>query len=190
MKEESSIVWRRSDLPGHEYARIFSNSSGRRISGTAIFVYWSEFCKLEYSIECRPEWRTRSAKVAGFIGETSIKAEIAVDRNNCWKLNGKEVPEVTDCTDIDLNFSPVTNTLPIRRLELAVGRKSMVRAAWLRFPGFELEPLEQVYERTGERLYHYESGGGSFQTDIEVDDFGWVVNYPDLWQIESGKPVK
>lgn len=190
MKKEQLIIWRRLEFPGHEFARIASNQSYRSIDGTAIFVYESEACKLDYSIRCGNDWRTESAKVSGVIGEKTIEIEISFDGKDRWTLNGKEVSGVRGCTDIDLNFSPVTNSLPIRRLNLAVGEKSPVRAAWLSFPEFQLEPLDQVYERTGKRKYHYESDGGSFTTDLEVNDFGLIVNYPDLWQIENDRPAK
>jgi hypothetical protein len=43
------------------------------------------------------------------------------------------------CVNIDLNFSPSTNLLPIRRLDLSVGASAIVRAAWLRFPGMNVQ---------------------------------------------------
>ena len=64
------------------------------------------------------------------------------------------------------------------RLDLAVGEQAEVRAAWLRFPSFTLEPLVQTYRRTGAHTYRYESGGGRFTADLEVDDDGVVVHYP------------
>ena len=185
MSEEKSIIWRRLDIPGHEFARISSNQTGQFIDGTAILVFQAEFCKLDYSIECDKDWRTVAAKIDGFVGRRKIEIEISVDEQNFWTLNGERISEVDDCIDIDLNFSPVTNTLPIRRLNLPVGEKRAVRAAWLRFPSFRLEPLEQIYERNADRIYHYESAGGRFTTDIETDDFGLVVNYPNFWQIED-----
>ena len=89
------------------------------------------------------------------------------------------------CTDIDLNFSPSTNLLPIRRLGLAVGEASDVKAAWLRFPSFRLEPLAQQYRRLDELTYRYESAGGQFVAELKVDPSGFVVDYPGLWQAEA-----
>src|SRR5262245_16748050 len=118
MNNESSIIWRRLDIPGHEFARVSGNQSSHQISGTAILVYESEFCQLDYSIECDLQWQTKTVKVAGLVGEKIIETEISVDESKVWKLNGDEVPELKGSIDIDLNFSPVTNTLPIRRLNL------------------------------------------------------------------------
>ena len=91
---------------------------------------------------------------------------------------------VTDCIDLDLNFSPSTNLLPIRRLNLAVGEEAQVRAAWLRFPSFELEALSQTYRRTAESTYRYESSTG-FVADLEVNSVGFVTNYPGIWEVEA-----
>ena len=185
MKREKSIIWRRLDVAGHEYARVFSENSKRFLEGAAIFIFEKQFCRLDYLIECDSAWQTFSAKISGFVGEKNIEIEISVDAEKRWTINGEETAMAAGCTDIDLNFSPVTNTLPIRRLNLEIGEMANVRAAWLRFPNFNLEPLEQIYERTGENKYRYESAGGAFRTEIETDDFGLVTNYPDFWEIES-----
>jgi uncharacterized protein len=89
------------------------------------------------------------------------------------------------CDDIDLGFSPATNLLPIRRLELAVGAKAAVRAAWIRFPELTIEVLDQVYTRLAEDRYLYESAGGSFRRELIVDDIGFVIDYPDVWTAQA-----
>jgi hypothetical protein len=111
--------------------------------------------------------------------------EIAVDAQQRWSLNGIDCPRVAGCHDIDLSFSPATNLLPIRRLALRVGERANVRAAWLRFPAFSLEPLDQVYEHIGDASYRYESAGGAFVAQLQVNSLGFVTNYPNLWQQES-----
>jgi len=114
-----------------------------------------------------------------------VEIELSVDSARCWRLNGTECPAVAGCIDLDLNFSPSTNLVPIRRLNLAIGQEARVHAAWLRFPGFVLEPLEQLYRRVGATTYRYESGGGRFVTELQVDAAGFVTHYPGFWQVES-----
>jgi len=62
-----------------------------------------------------------------------------------------------------------------------------VRAAWLRFPSFELELLEQVYHRVDEHTYRYESAGGSFVAMIQTDASGFVTEYPGFWSAEAAQ---
>ncbi|HET8575877.1 MAG TPA: putative glycolipid-binding domain-containing protein, partial [Methylomirabilota bacterium] len=78
-----------------------------------------------------------------------------------------------------------TNLLPIRRLGLAVGEEAEVKAAWLRFPGFALEPLGQVYRRISDQTYRYESAGGAFTTELPVNATGFVIAYPGFWTAEA-----
>ncbi|HEY0592524.1 MAG TPA: putative glycolipid-binding domain-containing protein, partial [Thermoanaerobaculia bacterium] len=68
---------------------------------------------------------------------------------------------------------------------LAVGSEATVRAAWLRFPSFRLEPLEQTYRRTAPSTWRYESAGGRFARDLTVREDGFVTSYPDFWVAEG-----
>lgn len=187
MTKEKSIVWRRFEAigAGHEYARIYSADSKHFLEGAAIFVAEKKFCRLDYRIECAADWQTVSARVFGLVGAEKIEIEIAVDAEKRWTINGTENVKTMNCADIDLNFSPVTNTLPIRRLNLKIGGREKVGAAWLRFPSFALEPLEQTYERTGENSYVYESANGAFRAEIETDEIGLVTRYGDFWKVEN-----
>lgn len=181
----STILWRRVDQPGHESARVARVGHGWELAGTAVFAHDGQPCCLSYRVECDAEWRTVRTTVSGWIGDRSIDVLITVGADGVWRIDEEEVPALVGCVDVDLNFSPSTNLLPIRRLNLAVGGRAEVRAAWLRFPSFALEPLEQAYTRTGERTYRYESAGGAFVRDLDVDEAGFVTRYPDFWEREG-----
>jgi len=186
--QDHFIVWQRIDLPGHEAARLTFRDFSWQLTGAAIFSYNQQPCRVDYRIICNSKWQTLSGTVMGWVGDKLIEVEVSVDNLHNWRLNGEEIPEAAGCIDIDLNFSPSTNLLPIRRLDLKVGDEATVRAAWLRFPGFNLEPLEQLYRRIGLATYHYESAGGRFVTDITVNDTGFPTLYPNIWEIESYGP--
>jgi len=177
-----AVLWQRLDRPGHESAMLRAEESGWLLEGSAVFAHEGLPCRLDYRIACDAGFRTISGSVSGWVGPTRVALEIAADGRGGWTLDGRAVPEVAGCTDLDLNFSPSTNLLPIRRLGLAVGEAAEVRAAWLRFPSFLLEPLEQGYRRTGERAYRYESGGGRFTADLRVDEAGFVLDYAGIWR--------
>lgn len=181
-----SIIWRRLDAPGHEWAQGSADDTGCRFYGTSIFLDDGKRCFLEYVIECDTDGETISAEVEGEVGDDHIELEILVGSDGVWTLNEEEIREVAGCVDIDLNFSPVTNALPIRRLKLAVGASQKVAAAWLRFPSFRLERFEQTYTRVDENIFHYESRDGEFETHLTVDEHGIVTDYPGLWTEERG----
>jgi hypothetical protein len=180
-----TILWRRLDRPGHESAALSRSGARWSLEGSAVFSHDRRACRLDYRVLCDAEWRTVSGQVSGWVGGRPVSIALAADPEGRWTLDGREVPAVAGCTDLDLNFSPSTNLLPIRRLQLPVGEQAAVRAAWLKFPGFTLEPLEQIYRRTGERGYRYESAGGQFGADLRVDAQGFPLEYAGVWRAEG-----
>src|SRR5438128_5016900 len=177
-----SILWRRLDRPGHESARLLFQDPAWQLAGTAVFGRDGEACCLDYVVMCDRAWRTTSAQVRGWLGDETIELDLAIDPARRWRLNGTEWPSVAGCLDLDLAFSPSTNSLPIRRLGLAPGEEALVRAAWLKFPELTLEPLEQVYRRIDATTYRYESAGGAFAAMLRTDADGFVIQYPELWE--------
>jgi hypothetical protein len=179
-----AILWKRLDQPGHEAARLEETDAGYEVGGAAVFVHESRPCRLDYAVTCDVGWRTVATRVTGWIGERAVDVAISVDTNGRWWMNERECPAVAGCADVDLNFSPSTNLLPIRRLDLPVGSAADVRAAWLRFPSFALEPFAQTYRRLAPTTYRYESAGG-FAADLEVDASGLVTRYADIWHADA-----
>lgn len=108
------------------------------------------------------------------------KLVLRVDNNQRWWAGERELYKLRGCVDVDLLVSPVTNTLPIRRMNLHYGESRGIRAAWVRSPKLSVQPLSQEYERLSARRYRYSSQSG-FTTKIEVDDMGLVVAYPHFW---------
>ena len=182
---DEQVLWRRLDQPGHESARLVFQDSYWHLNGTAVFAHNEQPCRLDYLVVCDSEWQTISGKVTGWVGKRTVEIELSVDSAHRWWLNGTECPEVASCIDLDLNFSPSTNLLPIRRLRLALGQEAKVRAAWLRFPSFTLEPLEQLYRRIAATTYLYESAGGTFVTELQANATGLITHYPSFWQAEA-----
>ena len=149
-----------------------------------MFSHEKRPCLLDYQVICDDTWQTLSAEVEGWLGNTIVGIQIKSDPSQHWWLNGVEQPDIRGCIDIDLNFSPSTNLLPIRRLNLAIGETAEIRAAWLRFPSFKLELLSQQDHRLDETTYRYESAGGQFVADLKVSRSGFVLEYPGIWRSE------
>ena len=177
-----SILWESFAFPGYEACRLIFQGSRWHMEGTAVFSHEQQPCRLNYQVVCDEAWRTLSAEIDGWLGNTIIGIQIKTDPSQHWWLNGVEQQGIKGCIDIDLNFSPSTNLLPIRRLDLAVGKTADFQAAWLRFPSFNLELLSQQYHRLDETTYRYESAGGRFVADLKVNRSGFVVDYPGIWQ--------
>jgi uncharacterized protein len=177
------VIWKRKDLEGLESTLVRTLDAGeRQVTGCAVFAFEGVACRLDYDLHCSREWVTRTALVTGWIGDREIHVDIERSAEGDWSMDGALVPQVASCSDIDLNFSPSTNLLPIRRLDLEIGASAKVRAAWLQFPHMVLQPLDQTYTRLGLNTFHYEAG--TFKADLTVDDDGLVMNYADWTRVD------
>ena len=180
----SHLRWRRLDVPGREEARVEQTSGGWRLTGQLEAEEANLLAELSYSIECARDWRTLRAVVSGASSGTPVRLELAADGKGHWTLNGAPLPLVDGALDIDLGFTPATNLLPIRRLDLAVGERAEVRTTWVRFPELRVEPLEQSYQREAPRIFRYDAlvDGERFQARLDTDEFGRVLLYEGLWE--------
>ena len=183
-----TILWQGLFLPGHETCRLSSLVSGWQLEGTAVFAHDRQPCRLDYRVVTDSHWQTLAGRIQGWLGNTALDVQLASDAAHHWSLDGVPCPELTGCIDLDLNFSPCTNLLPLRRLDLAVGATAHLQAAWLRFPSFKFEVLAQQYTRLDESTYRYESAGGRFVADLKVDPVGFVTDYPSAWQLVAAIP--
>lgn len=175
------IEWRRLDEPAVEHATMSSDADGQILAGVVEGTTDHRAYRIRYTVRCTADWMTRRATVQGNIGDEQVDLEIGRTETGAWTLNGAPQHQIDRCVDVDLGFSPITNTLAIRRLNLDVGRAAIVRAAWLRFPDLAFQVLEQRYERVGESRYIYESDNGRFRAELEVDAEGIVVRYDRYW---------
>ena len=180
----TTILWRWVGRPGHDAASLRLVDGLWKLSGSAVFAEKDRPVRLDYSVICDAAWKTQLTTVNGWIGAREINVEISTTSDAEWFVNGRPQPAMAGCVDIDLNFSPSTNLLPVRRLKLEVGASASIRAAWLRFPSFELEVLEQTYRRVTDNLYEYESGKGQFKASIQVNDAGFATDYGGFWASE------
>ncbi len=179
-------LWQRLQGTGLERFELIRIPDGWVLRGTILALEKQGPAQADYEIHCDVAWRTRRADVSlrDAAGERTLR--LAVE-NGRWYADGNEVETVRGCIDIDLGWSPSTNTLPIRRLGLGVGKKSgTITAAWVRFPELTVEPLPQEYERLAERRYRYSSRGGAFTAELEVDEDDLVIDYEGIWRRVGG----
>ena len=184
--ERHEMHWKRLDQPATEHATLTRSGDGWELVGlvNGRDAAAGEYV-LRYVVRVDDRWVTRTAEIEGTLGASPVRLRLTHDdATGVWTRNGTVVPELEGCTDVDLGFTPSTNTLPIRRLGLGVGAAATVYAAWLRFPDLTLEELEQRYIHEEPHRYHYESGGGLFLADLEVDASGLVTRNGQYWVAE------
>jgi len=181
-----SVLWQALDRPGTEYSTVWKTPKGWLLDGTVCRVEKKQPALLSYRILCDKKWKTNKVELKQTIGSVEDRLTLRVDNRDRWWADGDELPRLRGCSDVDLLSSPVTNSLPIKRLNLRRGEPRWVRAAWVKLPEMSVQPLDQEYTRLGASIYRYRSASG-FTTRIKVDVFGLVVNYPRFWRRSATK---
>jgi hypothetical protein len=135
---------------------------------------------VRYAFACNGDWTILSLDLETVAGQ---RVSVRSERAGAWTdARGRHLPEFDGCDGIDLEGSPITNTLALRRLDLnegPVGQKML----YVPFDTFRPFVDEQRYTSLEDgRRYRYEAVDGSFEAEIEVDEDGLVVSYPPLFR--------
>jgi hypothetical protein len=110
------------------------------------------------------------------------------DEDGNW-TDGLSYPydELKGCTDVDIRITPFTNTLPIKRLKLALHESKEISVAYFSIPDMTISKLAQRYtflSREKDRsVYRYESLDSGFASEIKVDTDELVIDYPGIFKM-------
>lgn len=177
-----SVAWRRVDLDhGLGAVRVSAIPEGFAAEGCEVSIEGERLWWVTWGVDVDEAWRTRSfaAAVGGASDERDLT--LVADRSGSWTLEGEPAPELDGCTDVDIVSTPFTNTLPIRRLGLAVGESADIRAAWVDVPSLELSVSNQRYTRLepadGVDRYEFKELDSGDAYLLTVDEDGLVVDY-------------
>lgn len=198
----TGLLWRRLDAAGAEQALLDDRAGRLHARGTMVAA-------TPLPLSCRYELYTdenaatarfeATAEGPGFV--RTVRLERAAGR---WRvtaseqgnldaalrragratagLPGTEDPgRFKDALDVDLAYSPLTNSLPVRRLGLLgakPGTSRTVEVAWVLLPSLEVVAALQNYTVVGEGRLSYTSG--SFTAELTFDPDGYVTHYPGL----------
>jgi hypothetical protein len=176
-----AVIWRQVDGSGMEHCRLTEDFLTPSLDGAVVVVDANVPWRLDFGIACDGQWRTRAVSVRAVEGVTDHLLNLAADDRGRWIVDGMARGDLDGCLDVDLGFSPSTNTLPIRRLGLHVDEAMTIDVAWVEFPSLTVRRASQRYTRLAERTWRFDYLTTGFTADIEVDERGLVVSYPPLW---------
>ncbi len=182
---EHHVLWHCSLLSSSEHASLRESEGGYRLQGVVAVPFGDVPCHIEYRVAVDHHWRAREARAA--ITTPSGAREIVLRSNpsDGWELDALPAPHLENCDDIDLGWTPATNTIPIRRLELEVGETAKITAAWIRFPELDVVANDREYTRLANDRWRYRSG--DFDFELVTDPVsGLVLEYgDDLWRASA-----
>lgn len=179
---ERNAGWISLDGGRIERVRVSTNAAGFSAKGLIARRGEHALSSFQYRIEGDASWRLRRIIVHEF-NNPDRRLELVTDgRGRWWDLSGASVPDLEDCLDLDIEASPFTNTLAIRRLDLAPGESREICAAFVGIPDLDASRFMQRYSRipgrTDPDLYRYEGLESDFTVELPVDSNGLLLEYP------------
>ena len=179
-------IYRWSTVEGNGIEHLALAVSATRIEADSVVIgpeagglFEGELLGCTYRLRCDPDWRVREVAVRLTGGATMV---LQADGAGSWTDGaGRPLSELDGCIDVDLACTPFTNTLPIRRLDEAVGQRHAIRVAFVAFPDLKVRASSQVYTRLAPGRYLFDSPEHGFSAEIGTDDDGLVLDYPGLF---------
>ncbi|MDR7129730.1 hypothetical protein J2X69_002075 [Algoriphagus sp. 4150] len=178
---ENNILWSGIEYYSLENCIVDNISDSVIINSVIIGVYLEKIYRVEYDIILDRNWRTKSCQIKSQINK-EIKIYELLQEKNRWFVNGRSHPEFNDCFDIDISLTPLTNSLPINRLKLNIGQEKKVNVIYIDLMDNTIKHVKQKYRRISTGIYKYENIPNDFEAEIKVDDAGFVVDYPQLFE--------
>jgi hypothetical protein len=179
--EANSKVIRWQGLAGSEREHLVLTESADRITAESIYMSrgGADSYAVYYRLVCDLSWFTLEVETRVIGSNTRLFLRRDSDSGAWLDENDKELTELAGTIDVDISISPFTNTLPIRRLALGQGESGDITVAYIKLPESEVQADPQRYTRIAKDKYLFESVDTEFQSQIEVDEHGIVVEYPD-----------
>jgi len=172
-------AWHGCDA-GLEHVDVRPSDGGLTISGVVIGQDEGTKFGLHYRLKVDSSWHTRAVHLQTTSGHV---LDLESNGHGSWTGNGKPRPDLQGCIDVDIQATPLTNTLPIRRLQWTAGQAVEVRLCYIALPDLTVSPKDQRYTAlTPGSLFRFESLESGFTADLPVDEDGFVRDYPSLFR--------
>ncbi|MCP4185093.1 MAG: putative glycolipid-binding domain-containing protein [Hyphomicrobiales bacterium] len=173
--------WRQNSGVGLEHLHINSCENNIIIASVAIGEDAGQQFGVKYTIICASDWRVRSFKIENTQGQDLVLNSDG--EGNWYSQDGSSRSGFSGAIDIDLCGTPFTSTLPIRRLDKhQKGYSQRFKVLYIPIDTFEPRLDRQQYSCLKPySRYRYEPLARNFSTELEVDNNGVVLNYPEMF---------
>ena len=178
-EREVNLLWRDATASGLEESLVTFTDASCSVDGRIDGPAGNPFV-LEYAVSCDEDWRTRYVFLAEATSGRRLEL-LATGRGHWTDGDGDSLPALRGALDVDISATPFTNTLPIRRLDLALGESADIVTAFIAVPELTVGTDRQRYTRVGPRTYLFTALEAEFEREITVDADGLVLDYPGLF---------
>jgi hypothetical protein len=179
----ADVAWMALEWPGFEHVIVSYGPDGFVADGCLILESETGLARVSYQLACDSQWQVSTLTIR--VADAASDRALALRRDSAghWQAAGNRLmPDLDGCIDVDINRTPLTNTLPIRRLGAGISAPCDIDVVYISVPELTIRPVRQRYTllTADGPVYRYESG--SYRADLPVDGDGIVIDYPGLWR--------
>jgi len=178
---QRNILWTGIEYHSLENCLVKNTATGAEINSVIVGRYSEKIYRVEYQIQTNQNWEVIFVEIKSQHSNKLDHVIFQSDAKGNWIQNGKPATEFQGCIDVDIPLTPFTNTLPIKRLNMHHGKVNEIYVVYIDLLERQITPVKQKYIRNSNTQYHYENIPNDFEANIEVDELGYVVEYPSLF---------
>jgi hypothetical protein len=189
------LVWSGVEEWLTEAAEVELGENGLRATGIQLGAEPAPY-RVDYRLEAPDHYVSRELELTATAEGWSRHLLLTHDGSGAWSAEVSdegdvpggpwrgELPDLSDARDIDIENSPLTNTMPILREGFQSGGEGNFVMAFVQLPALRVVASPQRYEHVRATddgsVVRYISRDGDFRAELELDDAGLLEFYPRL----------
>jgi|SRR5688500_15405299 len=178
---QTNLLWTGREYHSIENCLVTSTTYGTEITSVIVGCYEEIIYKVDYLIKTNQNWETILLEINCRCNNQTQLIRFEGDGKGHWMSNGIKANQFDGCIDVDIPLTPFTNTLPIKRLHLNQNQSQEIKVIYCDLLDGHVKVVRQKYTCLSITKYHYENVPKDFESTIQVDEFGFVVDYPTLF---------
>jgi uncharacterized protein len=184
---ERLVIWRGLDDWRAEASHVRIADDRLSAQGTQLGAAPDPY-RVDYWLQTARDFVTETLELSLLRGGALKRLRLDRKPDGSWTADDQPLPEAEGALDCDLGLCPLTNTMPVLRHRLldpgAEPRDFLM--AWVAMPDLTVHRSEQRYEPIDE--HHVRYVDSTFTAELELDDDGLVVRYPELAEVYPRQP--
>jgi uncharacterized protein len=180
------VVWRGVEEWLAEAAAVDLREDGLSATGVQLGADPTPY-RLDYRLDASDGFVTRELELSATVESTQRRLRLRHDGTGGWSAEADrevDLPDLSEARDIDIGFSPLTNSMPILRHGLQRQGEQDFVMAWVEVPSLNVIAASQRYvhvRRDGDgAVVRFLDGESEFSAELELDSDGLLVVYPEL----------
>ncbi|CAH0276419.1 hypothetical protein SRABI27_03645 [Pedobacter sp. Bi27] len=178
---ERKITWEGLEYRSLENCTLTETDNGISVTSVITGQVNNQAIKILYKILTDTLWATYFVEINVILG--GYKKTILLEKKGAfWLVNNTIDHRFDDCVDIDISLTPLTNTLPIRRLVFNGQSSNRIEVIYIDIIADMIMPVRQYYTKISDSVYLYENEKSTFKAELKTDSYGLVIEYPKLFR--------